>query len=758
MACLPKIAEQETRDVFYSIGIDKTQNLKERIAEVNGINSEPMKAVAELDKYVSDPETRKSSWYRGFYKRVKSAMWVLYPHVKSIDITQMTHEFIDEIFNGGYIRVLQSLAVESGPSHVCFAAEYANCCSVPLGAVLLFGPRGGANTELLHFMTAEKSHGMHRPGTFPNPYCSEQTRKAWYNAGSTANWPSAITREGEFVAVNVPEEQRQEHLSEGVTDDLREMWRRNPTLRDYTGTNRLSGDISYHIIEDVVDMLVQKRLSPLNELQKARYDKIVEDANKQGIDPFYAVYKTLFVKRKGLRSLWNEARKWLYDYSILLWEAQNELWSVQNRLLPASGIVFRARESSISRSTKKAVPGTIYLNNGRYYWTVARKMKPRPLIDPRNKPEVPGSFIVNNSRYYWWIPGWVKRRRLVPKGERFSTKNKATALKIARQLWTEIKKKNPELAAKVHEHTRINGIATKDRAIATKVAAKLWKEIQRKDPELAAKILKDNRPKAKDHWYAQIVVGQKHRFLGSFETRAEAEAAYAAEFEKVWGYPPGYNVKIIPKLDKVWPTWAEERAHLDRMDENPRMPVIGQPAQAEPLVFMIERMKKIRWLAKHLILVFDDNSPVASSDIAVQSRGERWYREIKKQANRMVIRGSVSLDNDTGRIRITLYNQSFSDSRVLAEEIYHIAFKIIRHSSPEILEAIQRWYRNQLRKGADPTFSMSDMFSCSMAMEGSGTRSGLPINVVKSARKILSSANGVSDSVMHQVKICWSMI
>ena len=756
MAYISMIAEQSTRDVFYSIGVDQTKNLKERIADLHGVDSEPMKAVDELDAYVSDPGTRKSAWYWGFYKRIKSAMWALYPHAVDSVRSRMAHEFIDDLFNGGYIRALQSLVVESGYRYASFARDYANDYSVPIGAALLFGPRGGATMELLHFLAAERVHGMHRSGTSPNPCWSEETKKTWYGANRTTNWPTVINKEGEQVAIDVSEEQG--HWPEGVAIALREMWRHNHALRDYTGTNRLSGDVPYQIIEDVLDMLVQKKFSPLDEIQKDRYNRIVERANTQGIDPFYAVYQNLFANKDRLRPLWNKARKRLYDYSILLWESQSELWLAEGKRVPASGAFLRPKKSISPNPRRNKVPGTVYLNNGGYYWVVANKMKPRPLIDPKSKSEVPGSFIVNNGRYYWWIPGWVKRKRLVSEGEKFSTKDKATALRITKKLWNQIRENDPELAANVQKHTRINGTATKDRAVAIKVAAKMWRQIQKEDPELAAKILQDNRPKANDHWYAQIVAGRKHRFVGSFETRAQAEAAYATEFEKTWGYPPGYNVQCIPKIDKVWPTWAEEKARLTLMNERPRMPVIGQSDQTRPLVFMIERMQRVNWLVKNLILVLDANSPAASADIAIQSRGKRWYGEIKKQGKRPVIRGSVSLDKDTGRIRIRLYKQGFSDNRVLAEEIYHIGFKIIRHSKPKIFTAIQRWYRIQLQKDTDPTLSMPDMFSYRMAMEESGIRSGLPLHVVKSARKIFSSANGVSDSGMHRVKACWSMI
>ena len=747
---------QIPRDVYYSIGADRKNNLKEKIAEVHGADSEVMKAADELDHYVADPETRNSSWYWMFYKRIKSGMWALYPHAGDVVRTAMAREFIDDLFNGGYIRALQSLAAECGATHVRFSRDYADGYGVSIGAVLLFGPRGGATTELLHFLARERIHGMHRNGISPNPYFSKETRKMWYGAQRTGNWPIIRNDKGEKVSMDVVEEQG--HLPEGVATALREMWRRNPALRNYTGTNRLSGDTPYQIVEDVLDILVQERFSYLNEADKIRYNQIVEDANNQGIEPFYAVYKNLFTNKDRLKLCWNKARKLLYDYSMLLWESQNEIWLAEGQRVPANGAIYRLKKTTVTKSKKKSVPGTIYLNNGGYYWIVARKMKPRPLIDPKSKPKVPGSFIVYNGRYYWWIPGWVKRQRLVPKGEKFSTRDKDVALKIAKKLWTQIQKNDPKLAANVQNHTRINGIATKDRATAERIAARMWREIKKNDPELAAKILTDNRPKAEDHWYANIVVNRKHRFIGSFKTRTEAEAAYANEFERVFGYPPGYNVQCIPKIDKVWPTWEEEKARLELMEEHPRMPVIGKSFQTESLIPMIERMQNVDWLVGNAMVILDDNSPAASADIAIESRGKKWYGELKKQGKRAVICGSVSIDTDTGRIRITIYDQGFDNKKVLTEEIYHIGYKIMRQSSPKALQTMQRWYKRRLRNSTDPTFSMPDMFASTMALEDSGIETSLPRTLVKHAQRMFSPTHRIPASVMEEVKANWSFV
>ena len=132
------------------------------------------------------------------------------------------------------------------------------------------------------------------------------------------------------------------------------------------------------------------------------------------------------------------------------------------------------------------------------------------------------------------------------------------------------------------------------------------------------------------------------------------------EFKKTFGYPPGYNVQCMPKIDKVWPTWTEQKARLALMDVSPRMPVVGQSTETESLKPIVERMQKVDWLVENCMLVFDRNCPVALPDIAIQSHGEKWYAEIKKQGKRPVVKGTTSIDQDTGRIRITIYGQGLS--------------------------------------------------------------------------------------------------
>jgi hypothetical protein len=740
------------RDVYYSVGVSQTGNLKERIAELHGTDSLAARAVPELERFLTTPEFRQTRWYRAFYRKVLTGMSILDSHVNRAAQFKMAQEYIDDLVHGGYLRTLQSLAVPSGLKHVSFAQECADSYGVSLSEVLIFGPRGGAIRELLQFVAAEKAHGVHRPDICHNPHLSDQSQKCWHNAEKTRRWPIAVNAEGEETPLDPSEEQS--HLSEEVIDKLQSLWRRNPALRDYTGAQRLSGDIPYQIIEDAVDVLIQRDSSPLNPFERAMYGQIVESANRQGIDPFYAAYDALLTA--ALQQCWNQARRWLHDYSMVLWETQNQLWLIEGKRSAAGGVVYRPAKAMAPEPKNKAVPGTLYLNNGRYWWVVARKMKPRPLIDPKSKKKVPGTIFQQGGRYYWVISGVLGRQRLVPKGEKFSTDDRATAEKIAYQKWQQLRKDDPSLAAYILSRRQAQGLATKDRALAEKIAARLWRQIQRDDPQLAAKILQDNRPKGKDHWYAQLVVEGKHRCIGSYTSRGEARAAYTREFEDSFGYPPGYNVQCMPKLDKVWPSWHEEEARLRRMAERPRMPVICPSDDMESLAPMIQKMQKVDWLVGHVAVVFDDDSPVASPDIAIQSRGTAWYEQARSQGRHLVVCGCAYIDADTRRIRITIHRPGFTNRQVLLEEIYHIGLKILFYGSPRLFAAIQRWYRGQLAQGEDPTLSLADRFASTMAAEETGVRTTLPPGVVRSAQRLLSPTNHVPASILQKLITHWS--
>ncbi len=188
------------------------------------------------------------------------------------------------------------------------------------------------------------------------------------------------------------------------------------------------------------------------------------------------------------------------------------------------------------------------------------------------------------------------------------------------------------------------------------------------------------------------------------------------------------------------------------MDEHPRMPIVGPATEIEALIPFVKRMQSINWIVKHCLLVFDDNSAIATQNIVGQSRGRRWYAESMEQSKRPVIQGSVSVDKSTGRIKITIHRQGFNSIRVLAEEVFHIVFEIIQHTSPGTFRSIKKWYVDQLRKGLDPTWHMYEVFAALMMQEEKFPGStDLPPHVIKYAHKVFSTTNKVPDSAMEMI-------
>ena len=171
---------------------------------------------------------------------------------------------------------------------------------------------------------------------------------------------------------------------------------------------------------------------------------------------------------------------------------------------------------------------------------------------------------------------------------------------------------------------------------------------------------------------------------------------------------------------------------------------------------MLRQMQRVAWLVRYVMVVFDDDAPVAWPDIVIQSRGVAWYQQARSEGRHLVVCGCAALDPQTRRIRITLYRPGFQTRQVLAEEIYHIGLKILFFQSPRLFAAIRRWQGDQLARGEDPTFSLADRFASTMALADAGVRTSLPSGIVRSAGQLLSPTNQVPASVMPKVLTHWS--
>ena len=265
-------------------------------------------------------------------------------------------------------------------------------------------------------------------------------------------------------------------------------------------------------------------------------------------------------------------------------------------------------------------------------------------------------------------------------GQRVATKDLKTAKKLQRQEWEKIQKYEPQLAAKL-KGMRKWGVATKHKPTAIKIAKTYWNQMQKSDPQTAARIMSNKRPE-----------------------------------------------KTKPDMDTVWPSWTEQKARLALMKNKPQIPIV-YPRQdlrdewkyglrvPKTLEIMVERIKKVDWMVRDTMLVFDNTSPVASREIAILSNGKEWTDEQEKNGKRFVMQGSTSIDRDTGRIRITIYSPGYGSKRTLAEEVYHVVFEIIREASPKTFKTIQTWHKKNIDNGNDPTLNISEAFSQALAEE-----------------------------------------
>ncbi len=432
-------------------------------------------------------------------------------------------------------------------------------------------------------------------------------------------------------------------------------------------------------------------------MKPSKLEKLIQEANTEGLDSFGYLYEMSKSDRRALKYAWNDARELINDYAVKLWQGRDNY------------------RSCIDRRKEKDFPGTIYLNNGSYYWMPKKGEKAIPLIPEKNKNKIPGSIRKNNpGGYFWWIPHKNFRQRLVPEGEKTATKDLKTAVKLQKQYWQDIQDNQPKLAKEL-TNIRNRGGSTKHKPTAVKIAKKLWQKMQEEQPMKAARIMSDKRP-----------------------------------------------LISKPDIDTVWPDWTEEKARLAFTNNKPKMPIVYQsqhihsewkhglrpPSKLEKTV---DKVKNIDWLKKHAMVVFDDNAPSASKQIAIQSNGKYWA----DHNDRYSIQGSTCIDKDTGRFRIDIYQPGFNDKNVLTEEIYHIVYGIIGKSDKNIYDSTKRWYDRQLNNGADPSRTIEESFASNMALEENGTKTSLPRSVVRCAKKIFSDKASIDDTVIKEVKTDW---
>jgi hypothetical protein len=307
---------------------------------------------------------------------------------------------------------------------------------------------------------------------------------------------------------------------------------------------------------------------------------------------------------------------------------------------------------------------------------------------------------------------------MVPQNQKYATQDLKTAQRLQRQVWRQIQQDEPELAEKIRG-MRKWGAATRHKPTAYKLARRSWDRMQREDPLTADQILSNGSPQT---------------------TR--------------------------PDIDVVWPSWDEQQVRVDSLRNGPALPIV-YPKQGlhqewkyglrapKGLETMVEKIKKVDWMVRDTMLVFDDNTPTAPADVA--ATGDRDTRAgISLQPyTRYVMEAATSVDNDTGRLRIAVYRPGFSQARVLAKEVYHIVLAILQESKSDTYQAVQHWYTKRVGQGIGSEQTIEQAFADEMGLEETGARSSLSRGVVKNARHIFSKNAAVLPETMSKVKDNW---
>jgi hypothetical protein len=95
---------------------------------------------------------------------------------------------------------------------------------------------------LRYFLTAEKSHGQHRP--MSSTACiSEDSQENWFAAGRTINWPTVVNTHGSEELLDVDETQGK--LPDGFVDTMHKFWRRECAVKDLDMYSLCSGGKSF---------------------------------------------------------------------------------------------------------------------------------------------------------------------------------------------------------------------------------------------------------------------------------------------------------------------------------------------------------------------------------------------------------------------------------------------------------------------------------------------------------------------------------
>ena len=388
---------------YYSVGIDSGLGLKEKIEHVHGADSQQVSLIGELEDFLKDTQSyqQAANKFRGYVKNKAKAY-------------NNSDELVDELVNAGYIKTLQQLSYPNSGKELDYFKDYAETHDITLPQAVLFGPNGSARKALKEYQRDEMLRGQHCKTTKP---ANLEMAKMYDEAtGNTQSLPNIIDKQGNYETIDIAEDKGK--LPLGIEGLAGQVFGREKALRrqnTYKGTQRLKGDLPYQVLEAMAVEVLAKQTNYQPDIPSSKLEQVIEKANMSGKEVFSEL--SYSIDDKILKSAWNEARKKINDYALDLWKERNGF------------------DQECIKYVEKELPGTVHLNGTRYYWRPKRGEAKYSLVTEKEKNKLPGCLSKRKTGGYVWMMPHIKfQRNLVPKGQKYATKDLKTARRLQKQV------------------------------------------------------------------------------------------------------------------------------------------------------------------------------------------------------------------------------------------------------------------------------------------------------------------------------------
>ncbi|KPK42083.1 MAG: hypothetical protein AMJ65_08155, partial [Phycisphaerae bacterium SG8_4] len=259
---------------------------------------------------------------------------------------------------------------------------------------------------------------------------------------------------------------------------------------------------------------------------------------------------------------------------------------------------------------------------------------------------------------------------------------------------------------------------------------------------------------SKKIWRAKVTLpGEQQRDVGQSRNKEEAIAKRRQYLIARTGKDyHQYDLHTMPRL-QAFPDYDEQVVRVRSIDIAPRMFVQAPPLTRQGDVdLLIKKHRQAGYTKRNTaIKMMPGQYPQKpTAEQIIENRGKEWYDDYKDE--NIQILGRTYFDRDSGRITSEIYIEDARRARILAEELYHPIYEIIRATSPRYFGQIQRWYAG--RKGYTKQ-RIDEAFSKEMALIETGalraSRSALPGGVVTVAQDIFSGKRKVKQDTMDKV-------